>query len=85
MSKLVFYDGNQIQLLHTGEQFFAALIQSVQQAQHEVLLETYIYANDQTAKLVTQALCDAARRGVCVQVIIDWIGGGNQTDRKSVV
>lgn len=79
MSKLVFYDGNQIQLLHTGEQFFAALIQSVQQAQHEVLLETYIYANDQTAKLVTQALCDAARRGVCVQVIIDWIGGGNQT------
>ncbi len=79
MAKLVFCDGNQVQLLHSGEQFFAALIKAIQEAQHEVLLETYIYANDHTAKRVTQALCEAARRGVCVQVIIDWIGGGNQT------
>jgi cardiolipin synthase len=81
MTKLVFCDGNQIQLLHNGEQFFAALITSIERAQHEVLLETYIYANDQVAKSVTHALCEAARRGVCVQVIIDWIGGGNQTQQ----
>lgn len=79
MAKLMFCDGNQVQLLHTGEHFFAALIDQIQQAQHEILLETYIYATDISAQKVTNALCTAAQRGVCVQVIIDWVGGGKHT------
>lgn len=81
MAKLVFCDGNQMQLLHTGEQFFAALINTIEQAQHEILLETYIYTTDSSAQKVTEALCAAAQRGVCVQVIIDWIGGGKHTQQ----
>ncbi len=85
MAKLVFCDGNQIQLLHTGKEFFASLIAAIEHAQHEVVLETYIYANDQTAQLITQALCDAAQRGLCVQVIIDWIGGGKRATQLQSV
>jgi cardiolipin synthase len=81
MAKLVFNDGNQVQLLHTGEQFFAALIDAIHEAQHDVFLETYIYATDQSAQTITLALCQAAQRGVCVQVIIDWLGGGNHTQQ----
>lgn len=79
MSRLAFYDGNQLQLLHTGEQFFAALIEAIHHAQHEILLETYIYATDPSAQKISDALCAAAQRGVCVQLIIDWVGGGNHT------
>lgn len=81
MAKLVFSDGNQVQLLHTGEQYFAALIDAIHKAQHEILLETYIYATDHIAQTITLALCQAAQRGVSVQVIIDWLGGGNHTQQ----
>ena len=79
MAKLVFSDGNDVKLLHTGKEFFADLIETIEAAQEEILLETYIYSNDPVAQTVTQALCSAAQRGLCVQVIIDWIGGGNHT------
>lgn len=76
MAKLVFCDGNQLQLHHTGVQFFPALLEAIAQAQHEIYLETYIYADDPSAQAISDALSRAAQRGVCVQVIIDWIGTG---------
>ncbi|MFZ6873091.1 cardiolipin synthase ClsB [Undibacterium sp. Di27W] len=74
MRKLHFIEGNDVELLHSGAQFFPALITSIEQAQHEVYLESYIFATDQTAQAVQAALVDAARRGVQVRVVIDWIG-----------
>ncbi|MFZ6746329.1 cardiolipin synthase ClsB [Undibacterium sp. JH2W] len=74
MSKLLFIEGNDVELLHSGAQFFPALISAIAQAQHEVYLESYIFATDQTAQSVQAALIQAAGRGVQVRVVIDWIG-----------
>ncbi|KAF3998528.1 phospholipase D-like domain-containing protein [Glaciimonas immobilis] len=67
---------NHIDLLQSGTEFFPALIGAIDAAQHEIFLETYIFAADDTAQRVKVALMDAARRGVAVRVITDWIGTG---------
>jgi cardiolipin synthase len=76
MAKLEFIGGNQLQLLHNGEQFFATLLAAIDNASTSVSLETYIFADDACAQLVKEALCRAASRGLQVHVMIDWIGCG---------
>jgi cardiolipin synthase len=67
---------NDIALLHCGAEFFPALIAAIDAAQGEIYLETYIFALDDTGVQVRDALQRAARRGVMVCVITDWIGTG---------
>ena len=71
--------GNQLSLLHRGEQFFPALIGACESALVEIYLETYIFALDPTGLRVKAALLSAARRGVAVQLIVDWLGTGDDT------
>lgn len=71
--------GNQLSLLHRGEQFFPALIGACESALVEIYLETYIFALDPTGLRVKAALLSAARRGVAVQLIVDWLGTGDET------
>lgn len=69
--------GNQLSLLHRGEQFFPALISACDSAQAEIYIETYIFALDPTGIRVKSALLNAARRGVAVQLVVDWLGTGD--------
>ena len=71
--------GNQLSLLHRGEEFFPALIQACDAAQSEICVETYIFALDPTGERVKSALLRAAQRGVAVQVMVDWLGTGRGT------
>ena len=75
--RLQFRDLNQIDLLCRGAEYFPRLIESISQASREVLLETYIYADDATGRAVTEALCAAALRGVQVHLLIDGFGARN--------
>lgn len=63
-----------LQLLHGGNEYFAALCAAIGSATHEVFVETYIYADDEAGDQVAAALIDAARRGVTVRLVIDWVG-----------
>jgi cardiolipin synthase len=67
---------NEIALLHCGAEFFPALVNAIDAAQTEIYLETYIFALDDTGVQVCEALQRAARRGVLVCVITDWLGTG---------
>ncbi len=75
---VIFTGNNQITLLNNGADFFPALLSAIDEAEEEVRLETYIFSQDVTGKLVQEALCRAAQRQVKVYVIIDWWGTGNQ-------
>jgi len=66
--------GNQLGLLCNGEQYFPALVKAIDESREEVFLETYIFADDETGRLVAQALARAAARGVAVRVLIDGFG-----------
>lgn len=78
MSKLDFIEGNDVQLLRCGAEYFPALISAVHAAQHEIYLETYIFSGDSIADEVAAALIHAVVRGVQVRVVIDWLGSGRQ-------
>ena len=66
--------GNRLRLLRSGVEYFPALIAAIDQALHEIHLETYIYADDATGRRVAAALAAAARRGVAVRVLVDGFG-----------
>ena len=65
---------NRLTLLRNGVQYFPVLIEAIDAARREVFLESYIYADDQTGSLVTDALTRAAARGVRVCVLVDGFG-----------
>ncbi len=67
-------DGNEVVLLHSGREYFPALLEALTASRAEVFLETYIFAEDATASAVVEALCDAARRGAAVHLLIDGFG-----------
>ncbi|NHZ83458.1 cardiolipin synthase ClsB [Massilia sp. CCM 8695] len=67
---------NDIALLETGLAFFPALIAAIDGAQYDIYFETYIFADDATARSVADALCRAGQRGVKVRVVTDWWGTG---------
>lgn len=77
MRRLHFVAGNEVRLLHCGAEFFPVLLREIDAAQHEVYLETYIFAGDDaTATQVRVALQRAAARGVAIRVVLDWVGSG---------
>lgn len=67
-------EGNAITLLENGGEFFPALQQTIDAAQREIHLQTYIFENDATGLLIVDALCRAARRGVQVRLLVDGFG-----------
>ncbi len=72
--KLRFVDGNRIDLLNSGREYFPALLAALQAARVEIFLEAYIFAQDATANAVVERLCAAARRGVRVHLLVDGFG-----------
>lgn len=75
-----FLPGNRITLLNSGREYFPALLAAIDAARDEIFLESYIYANDPVGHAVSNALCQAARRGVTVNVTVDGFGGRNFAD-----
>ncbi len=72
-----FVAGNVIVLLRTGDEYFPALLDAIAAARAEVFLETYIFQDDPTGRLVADALADASRRGVRVRLLVDGFGAAN--------
>jgi cardiolipin synthase len=66
--------GNRLTLLRNGGQYFPVLAAALEAARSEVFLESYIYADDPTGSVVTDALARAAARGVRVHLLVDGFG-----------
>lgn len=69
--------GHRLELLTGGAALFSALVETIDAARAEVLLETYIFAFAGSALKVAEALERAAARGVTVRVVVDGIGTGD--------
>jgi cardiolipin synthase A/B len=66
--------GNAISLLENGDEFFPRIIEAIDSARQEVLLETFILLDDPVGRDIQRALLDAAARGVWVSVLVDGYG-----------
>lgn len=65
-----------MRLLTGGVDLFAAMVEAMDAAQHEVRLETYIFSFAGAGVDVAYALMRAAQRGVQVCVVVDGVGTG---------
>lgn len=69
-----FTSGNQIMLLRNGTAYFPVLEVAIENAQHAIYLQTYIFQADVTGVRIGNALKQAAKRGVIVNVLLDGYG-----------
>ena len=72
-----FLGGNQLTLLQNSTEYFPALEAAIDQAQHHVYLESYIFAHDAAGQRIAAALIRAAQRGVACHLLIDGYGSQN--------
>ena len=66
--------GNSFQLLENGEEFFPRVFESIANARHEVVVETFILFEDKVGLGLHAALLAAALRGVQIDLTIDGFG-----------
>jgi cardiolipin synthase len=69
-----FTPGNAVELLRGGAEYFPALIRAIDAAKHEIWIETYIFADDESGRAIASALGAAAARGVVARVLVDGWG-----------
>jgi cardiolipin synthase len=67
-------DGNRVELLRDAEQNYPAWLDAINSAQRWIHFESYIVHDDTCGREFAAALSAAARRGVKVRVIYDWLG-----------
>jgi cardiolipin synthase len=79
MRSITYVANNDIVLLETGQELFPAMVSAIDAARHDILFETYIFAEDEVARGIEAALIRAAGRGVKVRVLVDWFGTGHRS------
>ncbi|GAA5234139.1 cardiolipin synthase ClsB [Verticiella sediminum] len=66
--------GNAIKLLENGEAYYPAILEAIEAARQEILIETFILFEDKVGIALKDALVRAGRRGVRVTVTVDDYG-----------
>ncbi len=72
--KIPAMQGNDLQLIDTSDYFFDTLLADINASESFCYLQFYIMANGGYADKVTEALINAAQRGVACKVMLDSIG-----------
>ncbi len=66
--------GNSVVLFGRGDEFFSALFAAIDEARASIFLEFYIIRDDSLGQALANRLLAAARRGINVCVLYDYIG-----------
>lgn len=69
--------GHSIELLRSGESFFAACEKVIDEAKKYIHFKTYIVDDDETGRRIVNALIRASERGVRVYFLLDAYGGNS--------
>ena len=70
-----------LEVLHKGKAFYAALRESIEQAQREVHVDTYIWRDDEVGAEFLDLLIATVKRGVTVRLLLDELGCHELRDR----
>jgi cardiolipin synthase A/B len=78
------HNGDAWTALRNGNEVFPAMLDAIRQARSRISLESFIYEDGIVGDQFTQALAEAARRGVTVRIVLDAIGGelSKESQRK---
>jgi len=75
-------EGNSIELLRDGPAIYDAMVEAIENAEQSVTFETFEFWGEASAGRITDALVDAAERGVAVLAMPDFIGSVNADKSK---
>jgi cardiolipin synthase len=78
-------EGNQLELLGSGERAYARLMELIGEAKRTIDLEFFILAKDSVGLSVVEALAARAKSGVRVRVVLDAVGSGAVKRRAAKV
>jgi len=70
-------EGHSIELLRSGENFFAAYEKAIDEAKQYIHFQTYIVDDDETGRRIVNALVRASERGIRVYFLLDAYGGNS--------
>jgi cardiolipin synthase len=73
--------GNRIRLLRDATENYPAWLDAIGRAEQSIFLESYILADDAVGRRFADALTAAARRGVRVRLLQDWLGERGEAGR----
>ena len=76
-SKKIVYSADNIRLVHSGLDYFDTLEEIINNTQHTLHFQTYIFDADETGLKIAYALQSAAKRGVAVFVVLDGFASKN--------
>ncbi len=65
--------GNHVRILMNGDATFPAMLDAIRAAKTSITFESFIF-RDEIACAFCKALTDAAKRGVRIHVLLDWVG-----------
>jgi len=65
---------SEVELFLDGQAAYAAILEAVRGAQHHIHMEYYIWLPDQIGTRLRDALCERARAGVQVRLVLDGLG-----------
>ena len=68
--------GNRVTALQNGDEIFPAMLEAIRGARETITFETYIYWSGDIGRQFSEALCERAKAGVKVHVLLDWVGTG---------
>jgi cardiolipin synthase len=72
-----FLDGNRVDLLNNGDEFYPEMLRAIAAAKHSITIEAYIYWAGAIGLQFAHALADRAREGVIVKILLDAVGSSN--------
>ena len=74
MTGMPLVPGNQVALFNDGDEFFPAMLEAVESAEHSVTMEQYIFWDGQVGRRFAEAFAEKARSGIPVKLLLDAVG-----------
>src|SRR5688572_24655679 len=80
--KISYTKATSLRFLESGEEYFTALLELIQNAQRLIYLQVYTLDPDNTGNRIIQALEEAVKRGVKIYVLVDAYGSKALTTKR---
>jgi len=74
MTGMPLVPGNQVALFNNGDQFFPAMLDAIESAEHSITMEQYIFWEGKVGRRFAEAFAEKARSGVQVKLLLDAVG-----------
>ncbi len=75
-----FFEGNAIEILNNGDEFYPPMLEAIANAQASVTIEAYIYWAGDIGKRFAEALASRPKDGVSVKILLDAVGSSTIGD-----